>query len=86
MSEDDKYFENGEAFNAREAFRPQVTIKPEAPIDNVISEIVGKPIKTNNPNLIKLVAKFKAKKGDSDDPDNFLTNEEFINELKETFK
>lgn len=70
--------------NFREAFRPTVNVRPEPPIDKLVSEIVGKPIRVNNPQLIALVAKWKKLKGDSESPDNFLTDPEKIEELKKT--
>ena len=74
-------FKPSEMINAREAFIPIIRPKVET-IDKVVSEIVGKPIKTTNPTLIKLVTKWKKIKGDSDEPDNLLKNPEFIKELK----
>jgi hypothetical protein len=69
--------------SARQRFNP--TPRPEPPIDKVVSDIVGKPIRVNNPFLIKLIVKWKKAKGDSDEPDNFMSNPEFIEELKKTF-
>jgi len=71
-----------EWFSARERLSPSV--RPETPIDKAVSDIVGKPIKVNNPALIKLVAKWKKAKGDSDEPDNFLQDSAKIEELKQT--
>jgi hypothetical protein len=71
-----------EWISARERLCPSV--KPETPIDKAVSDIVGKPIKVNNPDLIRLVAKWRKAKGDSDEPDNFLQDEEKIRELKQT--
>ena len=73
---------NVEWASFRDAFRPNnPSLEPK--IDEEISKIVGKPIRVNNPVLIKLVAKWKKAKGDSDEPDNFLADEDKIKELRE---
>ena len=78
---DEGDFLQAERFGLGDMNRP--TPRPETPIDKVVSEIVGKPIKVNNPNLIKLIVKYKKLRGDSDEPDNFMENPDFIKELKE---
>lgn len=71
-----------------EWIRPgQITIRPkQAPkIDKDVSEIVGKPIRVNDPRLVKLCAKHAANK-DPDKPLKLLERKEFREELKKTFK
>ena len=75
-------FSKKEMINAREAFNPTIQPRKEARIDKVVSEIVGKPIKITNPVLLKLVAKWKKEKGDSEEPDNYLQDPKKIEELK----
>lgn len=73
-----------EWINAKEVFNP-VPDKPAEPaIDKAVSEIVGKPIRANDPRLIKLVVKWKKEKGNDKTDDNFLQDEAKIKELKET--
>lgn len=73
-----------EWINAKEAFNPTLEPKKEPAIDKAVSEIVGKPIRVNDQRLVNLVVKYKKRrKGDEDEPDNFLQNEAFIKELKE---
>ncbi len=77
-------FKSSEVINFREAFMPNTTPKAEPKIDKLVSKIVGKPIFTTNPALLKLVVKWKKEKGDSEELDNFLQDEKKIKELKET--
>ena len=83
MPNSDYDFKPNEAINYKEAFRPNIAPKAEPKIDKVISDIVGKPIMITNPKLLKLVAKWKKEKGDSEEFDNFLQDEAKIKELKE---
>jgi hypothetical protein len=56
-------------------------------IDMLISKIVGKSVYMSDPKLIQLIVKWKKNRPqDSEIPDNFLQNPNFIKELKETFK
>jgi len=80
---EDYNFSQAEVINASQAFRGDFKPREEPKIDPVISEIVGKPIKVTNPTLISIVVKYKKARGDSDEPDNFLQNPDFIAELKE---
>ena len=73
---------NIEWVNFRQRLNP--VPRPETPLDEEVSKIVGKPIRVNNPALIKLVAKWKKAKGDSDELDNFLQDPIKIEELKTT--
>ena len=58
----------------------------EPPIDMAVSKIVGKKVYTQDPRLLKLVVKWKGNKPEnSQEPDNFLYNPKFIEELKEIF-
>jgi len=57
-------------------------------IDKAVSDIVGKPIKTTDPRLIKLIVKWKQNEAKGDDDkvnSNYLEDEDKIRELKETF-
>lgn len=71
--------------NANERFMPpQKLVVPK--VDEVISKIVGKKVFTQDPNLLKLIVKYKAGKKDDDlRPDNFLENPNFIKELKQIY-
>lgn len=53
-------------------------------VDDLVSKIVGKTIYVNNPNLIKLIAKWKKEKGDDESQDNFLEDPKKVEELKKT--
>ena len=66
--------------NAREMFLPpKKSLTPV--IDPIISKIVGKNVMATDPRLLRLIVKFKnGKSQDSDIPDNFLTNPNFIKE------
>jgi hypothetical protein len=71
--------------NAKERFK--VEPRPEPSIDKQVSDIVGKEIRVNNPQLIKLIVKYKKlanKPENSLEPDNYFNNPDFIKELKET--
>lgn len=70
--------------NARERFSLPRRIEP--PIDEVISQIVGKKIYTQDPRLLKLIVKWKKQSGkavDNAEPDNFLKDPKKIAELRE---
>ena len=72
--------------NQRERFN----IKPKGEsIDKAVSALVGKDIRTTDPRLINLITKWKQEGKKTDDPnetpDNFLENENKINELKQIF-
>lgn len=63
-------------------------IKKEVKYDMEVSHIVGYPVRSNDPRLIKLVIKWKTKTGNSaetDIADNFLNSPECLAELKKTF-
>jgi hypothetical protein len=70
--------------NQRDRYKFDVKPHTEPAIDPIVSEIVGKPIKVNNPELFKLIVKWKKAKGDSDEPDNFFQDPAKIEELKRT--
>lgn len=74
-----------EWINARNAFFPQIDPAREPAIDKPISEIVGKPVRTTDDRLLKLVVKYKQMKNNDDLDDNLLKNPNFIKELKEIF-
>lgn len=57
----------------------------EPKVDKVVSAIVGKDIVVTDKRLLNLVAKWK-KESNPNEPNNFMENEKFIEELKETFK
>lgn len=74
---------NTEWHNIRERFAPPPRLEPV--IDEEISKIVGRKIYATDPRLLKLVVKYKqGKSPDSKEPDNFLKNPRFIDELKRT--
>ena len=56
--------------------------KKEPKVDELVSKAVGKTIYTTNLVLIKKLAEWKQAKKDPDAPDNFLEDENKINELK----
>ena len=71
--------------NVRERFLlPKKSLIP--PTDPIISKIVGKTVLAQDPRLLKLIVKWKKGKSEDDtEPDNFLRNPAFIQELKQTF-
>lgn len=77
MSDD---FSAEDLINVNERYN--VAQKKEPVKDQAVSEIVGKDIYITNPRLIKLVAKWKAEKGDDESPDNFLEDPAKVEELK----
>ena len=73
-----------DVIDAKEAFMPKFKPKVEPQIDEPISKIVGKKIYVRDPRVFNLVIKWKQSKGrESPAFDNFLTNPQFIKELKE---
>lgn len=71
--------------NANERFRPTI-IKKALVIDKIVSEIVGKDVLANDSRLIKLIVGWKKGKAPNDmSPDNFLQDQNKIEELKQTF-
>ncbi len=78
-------FRPEDVIDQRERFKPAPRLEPA--VDEVISHIVGQKIYQCDPRVLKLVVKWKkGKSPDSMEPDNFLKNSNFINELKETLK
>jgi len=76
---------NDPSINAKNRVIPSKRIEP--PIDEVISQIVGKKIYAQDPRLLKLIVKWKkGKSQDSMEADNFLQNPSFISELKDVLK
>lgn len=70
-----------EWISARERFAIPKKLEPE--VDWEITKIVGTKIFKQDPRVLKLVVKFKANKPiDSMQPDNFLENPKFVEELK----
>ena len=49
----------GNAYNAREALRPNLKSKDPPQIDKEVSEIVGRPIAVNDPRLVQEVIKWR---------------------------
>ena len=70
-------FKPEDILNAQEAFLPIIK-KRELMVDKLISKIVGKEVLSTDPKLINLVVKYKRKKNNPDEPDNFLENFGFI--------
>ena len=66
--------------NARERFAPPKSLEPK--VDTLISSVVGKKVYTTDPRVLKLIARYKSRKKDDDEPDNFLKNPKFIQDLK----
>jgi len=59
-------------------------IKFEPVIDEPITKVVGHKVFQRDPRVIKLIMKWKRNKPlDSQEPDNFLQNPNFVKELKE---
>ncbi len=71
--------------NAKEAFVPIIGNKKEPLKDEIVSNIVGKPVMINDPKLIALIVKWKSDKKDEEAPDDFFKDSKKIKELKETF-
>ena len=72
--------------NARERFNPPtIQQKFEPTIDKAVSAIVGKPVFTTDPRLIKLVFKWKREKPSEDVFVNYLDDPVHIQELKQIF-
>jgi hypothetical protein len=72
--------------NARERFNPPTTQQRVEPaIDKAVSAIVGKPVLTTDPRLIKLVVKWKREKPSEDVFVNYLDDPAHIQELKSVF-
>ena len=84
MNSDEMDFLQSDVFSGADAFRPSFRPREEPKLDPIVSELVGKPIKVNNPKLIALIVKWKKEKGDSDEPDNFFQDPVKIEELKQT--
>jgi len=77
-------FTNTEWHNARERLIPSKKLEP--PIDEAISQIVGKKIYTLDPRVLKLIVKWKKASGkaiDSQQADNFLEDPRKREELKQ---
>lgn len=73
---------DGHVYNGKEAFMPTFKPKAEPKIDKMVTEIVGKPIKVNNPELIKIIVERSKARGDTDEPDNLFKDPVFIEEIK----
>ncbi len=73
------------AFNGSNINNLSLGQQREPKIDVVVSKIVGKNIFQTDKRLIELVAKWK-KESNPNEPNNFLEQEKYINELKEVFK
>ena len=71
--------------NARDRFNPPVVERIGPVIDKAVSDIVGKPIITTDPRLIKLVVKWKREKPSEEVYENYLDNPIHIQELKQVF-
>lgn len=69
-----------EFINIRDMHKPAPRSGPV--VDKLVSEAVGKPIYVNNPTLIRKIAEWKKEKGDSEEPDNFLSDPVKVEELK----
>ena len=76
--------QNVEWLRGRNAFMPEFKPKEPPKLDPVVSELVGKPIRVNNPALMKLIVKWKKEKGDSDEPDNWFDDPIKVEELRNT--
>lgn len=71
-----------EYINARERFLPRRSLEPM--IDEPISRLLGIKVLAHDPRVIKLIVKWRRNKPmDSLEPDNFLDNPHFVEELKE---
>jgi len=76
--------DNIEWLNSKKAFTPDVNKSLEPKVDMAITKAVGFKVMAQDPRLLKLIVKYKAKRTPDDDrPDNFLKNPEFITELKQ---
>jgi hypothetical protein len=73
------------AINAREAFYPIIGEKKAPLKDELVSNIVGKPVMINDPKLIALIVKWKSEKQNEDAPDDFFKDSKKVKELKELF-
>lgn len=72
---------NWQTSSYKRMFAPPPRIEP--PIDEIVSQIVGRKIYQTDPRLIKLIVKWKAGKAEgSMDMDNFFSDPHKIDELK----
>mgnify|MGYP001561004998 CR=1 FL=1 len=75
----------GKALTAKDASRPQLEKRPPN-YDAVISRIAGKPVLATDPQLLRLVIKYKKSNNKPDEiPDNHLNNPRFLMEVKKIF-
>lgn len=75
---------NGRTVNAIDLGRLGKQVKD----DPIVSQIVGKPVKVNDPRLLKLVVQWKQKNENSetsDKMDNFINDPHFRQALINTF-
>lgn len=82
----DPYINNPNApyMNSREALRPKVNPRVQK-LDPIVSKIVGKPIASNDPRLIREVIKWKQANQDENNFDNHLKDPKKREELKKIF-
>lgn len=66
--------------------KQRLDMKPklEPAIDEIISHIVGFKVYQCDPRVLKLIVKWKKSKSNENEPDNFLENPKFIEELNQT--
>lgn len=72
--------------SARNAGRPAIRPKVEPKVDETVSQIVHKKVYVNDPRLISLIVKWKNRKSNLEEMDDFFKNPHFLKELEETFK
>lgn len=73
-----------EIININQRERPSGIVVPK--VDEIITKIVGKKVFATDPRLIKFVIQWRKNKPiDSKEPDNFLRDPNFINELRKVF-
>jgi hypothetical protein len=79
---DDLSIDGAEQINVKEMFsRPSKIYVPK--VDMLVSKIVGKTIMTEDPRLIRLIVSWKKNKPQNSlEPDRFMENPKFIEELK----
>lgn len=83
---DDFDVKDSEWMSTKDLMRPTVAPRPIV-YDEEVSKIVGKPVRNNDPRLIKLIIKHKKGRSVEDPtPDNFLFKPDFLTELKEVFR
>lgn len=77
-------WQNIEVINASDRFKPASRLVP--PVDELVSQIVGRRVFSTDPRLIKLIVKWRKNKPlDSMEPDRFLDDPRKVEELKQVF-